>query len=298
MTKAFRIAFTLTAGICALAEAHAAEFVHATDAAVLYQGEAPADGKFLREKFIFTATPRWFAPKKLNLYAELSSGPGTPVHQVVSCGVGEIQPGWTVAYGGASCNWPEVIEFPKGKPLYAAVSTSFGPYEQSDPSSTFPVVTEAIRPYPGVAPSTCAPPAQTRAHRAGKRRGVRVDVFQMPDAVSADGSFDQSKICIVGTPFGQDAVGLRMWGTITARLKGKTDWVGSFVCNIANPPDAVAAGKSVVCTPRGNNDVPAAMFADPRAKLFAAVTVTFGQARSVSEPARAVEPYGRKKFDK
>lgn len=275
----------------------AADFPYSVDLTLFYPGKAPADGKFLQEKFLFTATTEGVSPKDLNIYADLSTGPGTPVLQTTVCNVGEIAPGWTVAYRGVSCNWSSDsgnVVVPAGKTLYASYSTAFAPFVAADRASTFEVVTEAVKPYPGNAPPACAPPAAAAASGA-KGTGVIVNVYQMPGAIASDGTLDQTKICVVGTPYGQDVAGLRLWGSLIARQGGKDTYVGTYMCIITNAPDVTRAGTSVVCSPRGNNNAPDNMFVPKNAKLFVATTVTFGHVQSTPMKAVPVETYGPQK---
>lgn len=278
---------------CGCLEARAAEFPYSADLTLFYLGKAPADGKFLQEKFLFTATAKEVSPKDFNIYADLSTGPGTPVLQKTVCNVGEIKPGWTVAYRGVSCNWSSdsgSFVVPPGKTLYASYSTAFAPFVATDRFSTFRVKTEAVKPYPGSAPPACAPPAA--AAGGAKGTSVTVDVYQMPGAVASDGTLDQTKICVVGTPHGQDVVGLRLWGSLIARQGGKDTYVGTYMCIIVNAPDVTPAGTSVVCSPKGNNNAPDNMFVPKNAKLFVATTVTFGHVQSTPMKAVPVEIYG------
>jgi hypothetical protein len=271
----------------------AAEFPYAVDATVFYQGAPPPDGNYLRQNFLITATTEDFAPKNLNIYADLSTGPGTPVVQQLSCNVGEIQPGWTAAYRGVSCNWSNEVSIPPGQTLYASVSNAFSPFTAADLSSTFPVITEAIKPYPGkTPPAACAPPP-AKPDAPGLKSSVSVDVYQLPGAIAPDGSFDQSKICVVATPHGQDVAGLRLWGTLTARHGGEESFIGSYMCIIANAPDITAAGTAAFCSPRANNDAPTNMLATAKnAKLFVSTTVTFGHVQSAASKPIPVQMYG------
>ena len=271
--------------------AYAAEFPYSVDTVMTYTGTPPADGKYLRGSFQFAATAYGVNPKSLNLYADLSTGPGTPVLQTISCGVGEFAAGWTNAYPGVSCNWPDVITLSPGNTLYASVSTAFAPLVASDIASVFPVVTETIQPYPGKPPATCAPPVQ-KPDKPGVKNSVTANVFQLPGAIKPDGEVNLHKICVTGTPHGQAVVGLRLWGSISARKAGKDVFVGRYMCVVNNAPDTTAAGQSVGCTPSGNNNTPTKMYAPVGSKLRVAITVTFGQPRSVGNPAKPVANYG------
>jgi hypothetical protein len=272
--------------------ARAAEFNYGIDATVYYQGEAPIDGKYKRENFLVTATPRGIAPKSLNVYAEFSTGPGTPLLEQVSCSVGEIQPEWTVTYRGVSCNWPVEIAVPFGKQLYASMSYAFGPFAITSPSTTLPVIAEAVRRHPGNPPATCEGITRDVITTSDAKSRVTVNVYQLSGAVSPDGTLDQTKICVVATPHGQDVTGLRLWGSLTARKNDKEQYVGSYLCIIANAPDTNAAEKTVVCSPSGNNNAPDIMVVPQGAQLHVATTATFGRARTASRPATPVQKYG------
>ena len=291
MKTTFSLTMILAASLVSTGGAGAAEFPYSIDAALSYAGTPPADGKYLRANFLFAATPRGVNPKSLNLFADLSTGPGAPVLQTVSCGVGEFAAGWTNAYTGPSCNWPDVITLAPGKTLYASLSTAFGPFVQADTASVFPVVTENIRAYPGKPPAVCAPPAQM-PEKQGAKSSVTANVFQLPGAIKPDGELDLQKICVVGTPHGQAVAGLRLWGSISARKAGKDVFVGRYQCIFVNAPDTTPAGESLTCTPKGSNIAPTKMYAPVGSKLRVAITVSFGQPRTAGSPATPVPNYG------
>jgi hypothetical protein len=270
----------------------AAEFPYSVDTSVNYQGSPPADGKFLRENFLVSATPHGVAPKNLTIFVDLTTGRGGPVIQHGSCGVGEIQPGWTVTYGGMSCNWPDVIQVPQGERLFAAVSTAFGPFGQTEPPSTTEVKVERVEPFPDAGATNCQIPKMTPV-ALSSGSNISLKVYQLKGAVAQDGKLDQNKICVVAVPHGQEVVGLRLWGALKARGKGKETYVGSYLCIIRNAPDTALANEPVVCAIQDNNDVPRTMYVLPAdAELYVASTVTFGYARSVPVDPSPVQTYG------
>jgi len=276
---------------CGSTIAIAAEFSYSVDINVYYQGGPPADGKYLAQNFLVTAKSRGVAPKDFHAYIDFSTGPGTPVLKQAVCIMGELQPGWTSTYGGKSCTgWPDVITLPPGKTLYAASSTKSAPFKKEEPPSTFPVVLEAIKPFPDKNATVCAVP-KTRGDPP-KGKGVTLNVYQLQGAVGADGTIDQSKICVVATPNGSDAVGLQLWGSLVAKDRGKETHVGSYMCIIAYAPDKAVAGTPVPCSPKDNNDVPEKMWMPKQAKLSVASTVTFGLPPASAGIPVLVQTYG------
>lgn len=283
----------LLLGGCSAGAAVAADFPYSIDARTYYQGGMPTDGKFLKQNFLVSVKSLGIAPKSLNVFVDLSTGPGTPVLQQISCGMGEIQPGWTATYRGTSCNGPDVVTAPPGKPLYASISTESAPFHKTDDRrSTVRVTTEAVKPFPDSGATACAAPKIRGSYPQGGN-SVSVNVYQLKGAVRADGKLDQGKICVVAMPVGADVVGLRLWGSLMAKdNRGKKSYVGSFICTVTDAPDKVAAGETVFCPVRGNNDVPDEMWMPVNAKLFVASTVTFGIPRSAPINPAPVLIYG------
>lgn len=269
----------------------AAEFSYSVDISVSYQGDFPKDGKYLQKNFLFAAKPNGFTPKDLNIYADLSTGPGTPVLAQANCGLGEFPAGWTNIYQGIKgmCNWSneDVVTTPQGKTLYVSVSNAF------KAPSMFPVVVEAVKPFPDKTAKKCAPPANRYEMPRGSASRVSVNVYQLADAVAADGTLDQTKICVVVTPRSQDVVGLSMWGTLTARLGKKETLVGRFGC----PRGDIPAGTSVDCTPPGNNAIPEKMSVPKGAKLYIASRVTFGHTQTTPLTPVPLQTYGAMPHD-
>jgi hypothetical protein len=274
-----------------MSTAFAADFAYSVDAQVYYTAEPPSDGRYLRENFLVTAKPEGFTPKRLNIYVDFSTGPGEPIIQTVSCGVGEIQSGWTIGYRGVSCNWPDAVTAPAGKKLYVSLSTAFAPFDSKDEPSTFPVVVEAVRKFPGNTPTVCQPPPAATASPA-KGDHVSLDVYRLPGAIAPDGTLDPEKICAVATPHAQGVAGLRLWGTLVARKGGRDVHVGSFICQVTVAPEVFPAGKAFSCPVKDNNNAPLKMIVPAGAKLYVASTVTLGRAQGARTPPRPLQFYG------
>jgi hypothetical protein len=281
------VAWTFSGTVMVLA----AEFKYSIDATVYYLAAPPTDGRYLRKNFFVTATPKGFAPKHLNVYADLSTGPDEPVIETVSCDFGEVQPGWTVGFGGGSCNWPDVITVPPGRTLHVTLSNAFAPFTAQESPSTFPVVVEAVKKFPGNAPPACGAPPSLKPPPA-KTDLVTVDVYMLPGAIGTDGTLDQLKICVVATPQGQDVTGLRLWGTLIARKGGQDVYVGSYICTVTNAPDVFPARKTFSCPVKDNNSVPDTMVVPGSSQLYVSSTITFGHARAASTKTVPVQFYG------
>jgi hypothetical protein len=184
-----------------------------------------------------------------------------------------------------------VIQVQPNEKLFATVSTAFGSFAQTDQPSTTEVKVEQVKPFPDAGATNCQVPKGALPSSVSGN-SISVIVYQLKGAVAQDGKLDQSKICVIAIAHGQDAVGLKLWGSLTARHQGKDTYVGSYLCNIRNAPDALPAEQAVYCPVLGDNNVPDTMWVLPAdAELYVASTVTFGSLKSAPMPI-TVQTYG------
>ncbi len=287
MRHAILLSVTSLVLASSITSALTADFSFEIKTAAFYSGVLPADGRYALDKFMLTTTPVGIAPRKLNVIADFSTGPAAKPFATIVCSVGAVATGWTSAYEGKSCGLPDEISVPAGSPLFVTTSAAFAQVAFGDDASAFPAITENLRPYPGTNQTSCLAVGNRAKTPQPKGTGVRMVAYAMNDAVRGDDL--ATKICINATPFGSDAVGLVVSGSVYAN---KTQFVGSFACKAIDPPRVQKANSTFACAPKGNDNTPREPWtAPPGAKLTMAMTVTFGQVQTQSGKPTPIRLY-------
>lgn len=265
--------FGITITFITVNPVRAADVFYSFDMALSYLGSPPADGKYQRDKLFFSVKPEGVTPKKLTIFADIVDQSGATVAQI-SCGVGEVPTGMTIAYPGASCNFfGDGFQVKPGSVLKARMSAAFAQDANTDRPSLSTVIREAVKPFPSA--EICAPPQGWPGKLPVGAKGVKVDVFQMAGAIGPDGTLDKTRICVVATAVGGTATGLLIRGGLFARLGKKDHFVGNYACAVRNAPDGLKPGEPFTCPVKDNNDVPATMIVPAGGRLHSVTGIEF-----------------------